>query len=57
MQHLPCVAQNFLKEPNRSMSPKEGQLIDYNNGLLVVEIMLFPSIKVFFAGRLTSSEK
>ena len=57
MPHLPCVAQNFLKEPNHSMSPKEGQLIDYNNGLLVVEIMLFPSIKVFFAGRLTSSEK
>ena len=39
--HTSFVAQNFLKEPNRNMSPKERQLIDYNTRLLVVEIMLF----------------
>ena len=39
--HTSFVARNFLKEPNRNMSPKEGQLIDYNTRLLVVEIMLF----------------
>ena len=35
------VAQNFVKEPNRNMSPKGGQLIGYNTRLLVVEIILF----------------
>ena len=39
--HTFLVAQNCLKGPNCNMSSKEGQLIDYNTRLLVVEIMLF----------------
>ena len=39
--HTFLVAQNFLKGPNRNMSSKEGQVLDYNTRLLVVEIMLF----------------
>ena len=40
------MAQNFLKESNLNMSPKEGQLIDYNTRLLVVEIMLISSVHI-----------
>ena len=47
--HTSLVAQNFLKESNLNMSPKEGQLIDYNTRLLVVEIMLISSVHILTA--------